>query len=115
MIALALGLALPVTRAGACSVHSIYSPSFDSRFSGRLSRVGRFSAELFCVLRRQSLPAAELHRIRAGDAPDGHTAEKAIQNIESNVPARGAPRDEAAVDLVPQRQSGSGAGGCEFP
>jgi hypothetical protein len=36
-------------------------------------------------LRAQPLPAGELHGIGAGHAADGSSAEKAIQNIESNV------------------------------
>src|SRR5438876_9664423 len=74
-----------------------------------------FNAELLCVLPFQSLPAAELHRLTTGDAADGSSAEKAIQNIETNVPARGAPRDEAAIDVVPQRQARAATKGFEFP
>ena len=66
---------------------------------------GGLNAELLCVLGVQSLPAAELHGVGAGDAADGLSAEKPIQNIETNVPARGTPRDEAAIDVVPQRQA----------
>src|SRR5205823_7376481 len=77
--------------------------------------LGRFNTELLCVLSDQSLPAVELHRIRAGDAADGTSVEKAIQNIESNVPASGAPRDEAAIDAVPQRQARAATKGFELP
>src|SRR5439155_12906369 len=56
-----------------------------------------------------------LHRVAASDADHGSSAEKAIQNIETNVPARGAPRDEAAIDVVPQRQARAAAKGFEFP
>src|SRR3989441_6998857 len=44
------------------------------------------NTELRCVLRVQSLPAAELHGVGADDAADGSSAEKVIQNIETNVP-----------------------------
>jgi hypothetical protein len=58
-----------------------------SRLLSPLRRpVGRFNTELLGVLRVQPLPAAELHRLTAGDAGDGSSAEKAIQNIETNVP-----------------------------
>ena len=78
----------------------------DSRILSRLRRpVGRLNAELLGVLGVQLLPAAELHRLTTSDAADGSSAEKAIQNIESNVPARGAPRDEAAIDLVSERRA----------
>ncbi|MFZ0504214.1 MAG: hypothetical protein WAM44_10915, partial [Chthoniobacterales bacterium] len=51
----------------------------------------RFNAELLCVLRVQPLPALELHRIATRDAADGSSAEKPIQNIETNMPPGGAP------------------------
>src|SRR6266850_1313822 len=88
----------------------------DSRLLSRLRRpVGRFDSELLGVLGVQSLPAVELHGLGADDAADGSSAEKAIQNIEGDVPARGAPRDEAAIDVVPQRQARTATKGFEFP
>jgi hypothetical protein len=75
----------------------------------------RFNAKLFCVLGGQSLPARELHRLDADDAADGSSAQKRIQNIESNVPPRGAPRYEAAIDVVPQSQARTATKGFEFP
>src|SRR2546427_12191384 len=61
----------------------------DSRLLSRLRRpVGRFDTELLGVLRVQPLPAAELHRLATNDAVDGSSAEKASQNIETNVPTR---------------------------
>jgi hypothetical protein len=61
--------------------------SLDSQLLSRLRRPGgRFNAELFCVFRVQPLPAGELHRLSTGDAADGSSAEKAIQNIQRNVP-----------------------------
>ena len=88
----------------------------DSRLLRRLGRpVGRFNAELLGVLGDQSLPAGELHGIGAGDAPNGLAGEKAVQHIERNVPARSAPRDEAAIDVVPQRQTRAAAERLEFP
>jgi len=55
----------------------------------RLSRrpVGGFDTELPGVLRVQPLPAAELHGLATSDAADGSSAEKVIQNIETNVPS----------------------------
>src|ERR1017187_7184487 len=87
-----------------------------SRFLSRLRRpVGRFHTELLGVLRVQPLPAAELHRIGPDNAADGSSAEKAIQNIETNVPAGSTHRDEAAIDVVPQRQARAATKGFEFP
>src|SRR2546426_12393146 len=61
----------------------------DSRLLSRLRRqVGRFNTELLGILRVQPLPAAELHGLGADDAADGSSAEKASQNIETNVPTR---------------------------
>jgi len=59
-----------------------------------------FRTKLVGVLRVQPLPAAGLHRVATSGAADGSSAEKAIQNIETNLPARGTPRDEASIDLV---------------
>jgi hypothetical protein len=68
-------------RAMRCFIH------LDSRLLSRLRRpVGRFDTELLGVLRVQPLPAAELHGVGADHAADGSSAEKAIQNIETNVP-----------------------------
>ena len=47
--------------------------------------VGRFYTELLGVLSVQPLPA-ELHRLTTNDTADGSSAEKVIQNIETNVP-----------------------------
>src|ERR1700740_3769741 len=86
-----------------------------SRLLSLLRReVRRLSAELLCILGDQPLPA-ELHRIATSDAADGSSAEKAIQNIEGNVPARRAPRDESAIDIAPERQAGPAGEGVEFP
>ena len=87
----------------------------DSRLLSRLRRpVGRFNAELPGVLGVQSLPA-ELHGLGADDAADGSSAEKAIQNIETNVPPGSAHGDEAAIDVGPQRQARAATKGFEFP
>src|SRR4249920_3541905 len=94
----------------------MFCAPLDSRLLSRPRRpVGRFNTELLGVLRVQSLPAVELHRLTTNDGADGGSAEKAIQNIETNVPARGAPRDEAAIDAMPQRQARAAAKGFEFP
>jgi hypothetical protein len=44
-----------------------------------------FDTELLGVLRIEPRPT-ELQRLAASDAADGSSAEKAIQNIETNVP-----------------------------
>src|SRR5438552_18828402 len=76
---------------------------------------GRFDAELPGVLGVQSLPAAEFHGGGADDAADGSSAEKVIQNIETNVPPGSTHGDEAAVDVVPQRQARPATQGFELP
>src|SRR3984957_281674 len=63
----------------------------------------------------QPLPAAELHHRGADNAADGSSAEKAIQNIETNVPPGSTHCDEAAIDVVPQRQARAATKGFEFP
>src|SRR3984893_17550824 len=90
--------------------------SVDSRFLSRLRRpTGRFNAELLCVLGVQSLPAAELHGLGADDASNRLTREAPLKEVEADVPARGAPRDEAAIDVVPQREARAATKGFEFP
>src|SRR5258708_18680717 len=87
-----------------------------SRLLSRLRRpVGRFHTQLLGVLRVQPLPAAELHHRGADNAADGSSAEKAIQNIETNVPPGSTHCDEAAIDVVPQRQASAATQGFEFP
>ena len=81
-----------------------------SRLLSRLRRpVGRFNAETLCVLGVQSLPAAELHGLGADDASNRLTREEPLKDVEADVPARGAPRDEAAIDVVPQHQARAAA------
>src|SRR2546422_3354102 len=88
----------------------------DSRFLSRLRRpVGRFNTELLGVLRVQPLPAAELYRFGANQASNRSSAEQAIQNIETNVPPGSTHGDEAAIDVVPQRQARAATKGFEFP
>src|SRR5438128_7685484 len=86
--------------------------------ASRLRGVGRpavrFNTELLGVLRVQPLPAAELHGLGADDASNGSSAEKVIQNIETNVPPGSAHCDEAVTDVGPQRQARA-AQGFEFP
>src|SRR5205807_5313037 len=88
----------------------------DSRLLSRLRRpVGHFDTELLGVLRVQPLPAAELHGLTTNDAADGSSAEKAIQNIETNVPPGSTHCDEAVTDVGPQRQACAATKGFEFP
>src|SRR6266567_1380157 len=112
---LALGVFLAATRAGVCSVDSMGLFLLICNLSGRWRANRGLNAELLCVLRVQPLPAAGLHRVATSDAADGSSAEKAIQNIETNVPARRTPRDEASIDVVPERQARAATKGFEFP
>src|SRR5215471_506136 len=90
--------------------------SCDSRLLRRLTLpVGIFKSELPGILRVQPLPAIELDRITASHAADRSTAEKLIQNIETNVPPGSTHRNEAAIDVVPQRQPRAAIRGFEFP
>src|SRR5438034_5955134 len=82
-------------------------------FSCSHPRSSRY-AELLCILRVQSLPA-ELHRLRTNDAAEGGSAEQVIQNIEANVPPGSTHRDEAAIDVGPQRQPRAATNGFELP
>src|SRR5690242_2520025 len=79
------------------------------------SLISTLDTKLLCVLGVQSLPAAELHRRGTNDAADGRSAEKVIQGIETDVPPGGAHRNEAAIDVVRQRQARAAADGFEVP
>src|SRR5438445_979045 len=99
-----------------CRIHLFQFNGTSSRLLSRLRRpVGRFNAELLCVLGVQSLPALELHGLGADDAADGSSAEKVIQNIETNVPPGSTHCDEGATDVGPQRQARAATQGFEFP
>src|SRR6185437_14828461 len=108
---MALRAVLAATRAGLCRVDSMMFSLLPSRLRRVRPRTMGVNAELLCVLSAQSLPAAELHGLGAGDAPNRLASQKPIQHIEADVPARGAPRDETAVDVVPQRQACAAANG----
>src|SRR6266487_3354696 len=68
-----------------------------------------------CVLGVQSLPAAELHGLGADDAADGSSAEKVIQNIETNMPPGSTHGDKAVTDVGPQCQARAATKGLELP
>src|SRR5215469_11057473 len=88
----------------------------DSRLLSRLTRpVGLFNTELLGILRVQPLPTAQIHRLSTSDAADGSSAEKVIQHVETDMPARGPPRNKAAIDAVPQGQACAATRGFEFP
>src|SRR2546428_8106989 len=72
-------------------------------------------AELLCILRVQSLPASEVHRLGTNDAAEGGPPEQVIQNIEAKVPPGSTHRDEAAIDVGPQRQPRAATNGFELP
>src|SRR5262245_16992246 len=76
---------------------------------------GGLNAELLCVLGVQSLPATELHGLGADDASNRLTREEPLKDVEADVPARGAPRDEAALDVVPEREARAAAERLELP
>ena len=90
-------------RRGPASAGSI--PWGSSFHASTLRGVGRptggLNAELLCVLGVQSLPTAELHGLGADDAADGSSAEKAIQNIETNVPPAAPIEMKRRSMLVP--------------
>ena len=88
----------------------------DSRLLSCLRRpLGRFDTELLGVLRGQPLPAGELHRLATSHAADRSSAEKMIQNIESDVPPGGTHGDKAPAYVDPQRQARAAGKGVEFP
>ena len=98
-----------------CRTHLFQFNRTSSRLLSRFRPVGARNAELFSVLGGQSLPSLDFHGLATRHAADGRTVEQAIQNVETDMPARGAPRDEAAIDAVPQRQTRTLTQGFKFP
>src|SRR5262249_5127931 len=82
---------------------------------GGVRPAGRLGAELLRVLRGQSLPAAKLERVPGDDAADGLARKKPIEHVEADVPAGGAPREVAAIDVVPEREPRAAAERIELP
>src|ERR1044072_6540244 len=72
-------------------------------------RSGFVGFELLCVLGLHARPAGDLHRIGTCDAPKRMAGKQVIEDVEADVPARGAPRDEATVDAGPEREACPGA------
>src|SRR3954462_14148856 len=109
----ALGVVLAATRAGFCTVDSmaflLLRFNYVSRLAGSGRPTGALHAELLSIFGGQSLPALELHGVARHDASDRLTREQPIQHVEADVPARGAPRDVAAIDVVPEREARAAA------
>src|SRR5262249_56483788 len=76
---------------------------------------GGLNAKLLCVPGVQSLPATELHGLGADDASNRLTREEPLKDVEADVPARGAPRDEAALDVVPEPEARAADVRLELP
>src|SRR5206468_7703270 len=81
----------------------------------RRRQPGSSNAELLRVLAAQSLPAGELHDLGADHAANGLTGERVIQHVKADVPARGAPGDEAVIDVVPECETRAAAERLQFP
>src|SRR5262245_23563104 len=111
----ALGVVLAPTTAGFCRVDPMDSSSCTSTLRGVGRPPGGVDAELLCVLGVQALPAAERHGLGADDASNRLTREESLEDIEADVPARGAPRDEPAIDVVPEREARAGSERLELP
>src|SRR5439155_7605381 len=65
---------------------------------------GGLNAELLCILRVQSLPAAELHLLSADDASVRVALEQPLEGVETSVPAASFHWDVAAIDVCAQRE-----------
>src|SRR5581483_8822220 len=103
---------------GECSEKSSVGCSrfLDSLFLSRLRRpLGWFNPELFGIVFVQPLPAIELHYFGPSNTADRIPAEKAIQNIEADVPSGSAHCDKPAIETVPHRQARTASKGFEFP
>jgi hypothetical protein len=70
-------------------------------------RARDFDVEPLCVLDIQSMPA-ELHGLGTDDASNGSSA-RSRSRTSKQVCQPGAPRDEVAIDIVPERQARAAA------
>src|SRR5215831_20474851 len=109
------GVVFAVTRAGLGRVDSIGFILHVSTLRGGGRPTGGLNAELLCVLGVQSLPAAERHGLGADDASNRLIREEPLKDVEADVPARGTPRDKAALDVVPEREARATAERFELP
>src|SRR5262245_38362363 len=57
----------------------------------------------------------ELHCLASHDAADWSSVEKAIQNVETNMPSGRTHRDEAAIEVLPERQACAATRRFEYP
>src|SRR5215813_12008427 len=86
-----------------CRIHLFQFNEASSQFLRCLRPVGRFNTEQLCVFCIEPLPADELRGIGADHASNGGSFEEVIQNVDTNVPPGSTHRDEAAIDIGPQR------------
>src|SRR5262245_18179038 len=112
---LALRVAFAVTRAGLGRVDSMGFILHVSALRGVGRPTRGLNAELLCILGVQSLPAAERRGLGADDASNRLIHEEPLKDVEADVPARGAPRDEAALDVVPEHEARATAERFELP
>ena len=77
--------------------------------------MGSSTPNCLAYSRVQSLPAAELHGVRADHASNRRTGQRPIEHVEADVPAGRAHRDESTIDVVPQREPGAAALRLQLP
>src|SRR4029453_16128807 len=63
----------------------------------------------------QALPAGDLHGRGTGDSADRFTLEEPVEHVEADLPARGAPRDETAIDGDPEMEARAAIRRLELP
>src|SRR2546430_14546678 len=73
------------------------------------------NAELLCILRAQSLPVAELHRVGTNHAAQRGSAKQVVQHIEANVPPGSTHRDVTAGDFWSHRPAPAPPPSCQPP
>ena len=73
------------------------------------------SAQLLGILGAQSAANPRLTASVADDASHRLTGEEPTSNVEGNMPACGAPGDEASIDAVPKLEPSAAAERLEFP
>src|SRR5262249_10173075 len=88
---------------------------YESRQRTPRTATAPLRAESIRVLGGQPLPAIELHDLGTDHAPDRLPRKEPVEHVEADVPARGTPRDELAIDVVPEREARAGVVRLQLP
>ena len=91
------------------------SSSYASTFQVFDGRPGISTPNCFAYSAFNRCQPPNFMSVGADHASDRLAREEPIQDVEADVPARGAPGDEAAIDVVPEREARAAAAAARAP